>query len=305
MTVTANATGPDAKATAVMLYCPFKLGDRMRLFYGDKAPGQEKTASDFNELTKKRLNSYARELSLLPNYFHVEPVPEEKKEETPAARPAPALPEGKFILTARCRKTKGGKNYMEFTWNEARNVDGYDLFLRKCVDEDKTFRVAATVMTGSACKVILDNLEEHVAYKGFVKPFVIVNGEKQYPEALGETPRVHFYTAYRNKSGSRRTPTRLALNKKRMTVVVGKRKKIEGTIKFRKFKHLQNGKPLKHVDKLRYYSSNEAVARVNKKGKVTGVAPGTCKVYVVTTNGIYKTVDVTVVDKKVKAKKKN
>ena len=283
-----------------------ELKEKMRLFCGDKAPGEEKTARDFNALMKKAIDG--DDPSLFPAYFHTEMIPEEKKEETPAARPAPELPEGKFILTARCKVYKDGnakgrklKHKMAFTWNESRNVDGYDLFLKSCKDKNAPFEIAATVMTGNPCKVDLKNLKKHKAYKAYVKPFVINNGVKEY--VLEATPRVHFYTAYGNKKGTRLTPTKLTVSEKQrngITLDIGGKKKIRTTIKVKKGK---NGKPVAHVNRRRYYSTNEAVAKVNSKGKVTGVAPGTCKIYILTNNGIYQTVDVTVTEKTAKKKK--
>ena len=49
-----------------------------------------------------------------------------------------------------------------------------------------------------------------------------------------------------------------------------------------------------HIAKFRYESSNDKVATVDKKGKVTATGKGTCKIYVFTQNGICKTVNVTV-----------
>ena len=46
--------------------------------------------------------------------------------------------------------------------------------------------------------------------------------------------------------------------------------------------------------KLAYESSNTNVATVSAKGKITGKAKGTCKIYVYSQSGLFKTVNVTV-----------
>ena len=62
-------------------------------------------------------------------------------------------------------------------------------------------------------------------------------------------------------------------------------------------KKLKKGKKLMkkgHGPKLRYLSSNKSVTTVNKSGKITAKSKGSCKVYVITVNGVYKVVNVTV-----------
>ena len=49
-----------------------------------------------------------------------------------------------------------------------------------------------------------------------------------------------------------------------------------------------------HARKLRYLSTDTSVAKVSKYGKIKGVSKGTCKVYVYTVNGIWKSMNVTV-----------
>ena len=50
----------------------------------------------------------------------------------------------------------------------------------------------------------------------------------------------------------------------------------------------------RHAPKFRYASTDESIATVDKKGKVTGVSAGTCYVYVYAKNGYAKKVKVTV-----------
>ena len=45
---------------------------------------------------------------------------------------------------------------------------------------------------------------------------------------------------------------------------------------------------------LRYVSTNTKVATVTSKGKIKATGIGTCKIYVVAVNGIWKTITVTV-----------
>ena len=52
--------------------------------------------------------------------------------------------------------------------------------------------------------------------------------------------------------------------------------------------------PAGHVATLRYLSSNTSVATVDKSGRITGVAKGTCYVYALAHNGVHAKVKVNV-----------
>lgn len=110
-------------------------------------------------------------------------------------------------------------------------------------------------------------------------------GNKQY--VLSSSPTVHAYTGNGTKKIA--NPGSLTLKTPSMTVKLGKTKSIKATVKTVKKGKLEN-----HVAKLRYISSNTSVTTVNSKGKVKAVGAGSCKIYVLTTNGIWKTVTVTV-----------
>ncbi|MCR5793579.1 MAG: Ig-like domain-containing protein [Lachnospiraceae bacterium] len=49
-----------------------------------------------------------------------------------------------------------------------------------------------------------------------------------------------------------------------------------------------------HATEFRYASADNAIAKVDKKGNVTGVAKGSTKIYVYSRNGLAKAVKVTV-----------
>lgn len=49
-----------------------------------------------------------------------------------------------------------------------------------------------------------------------------------------------------------------------------------------------------HTPKLRYISTNEAVATVSKSGRIKAVGEGRCRIYVMAINGLHKAVYVTV-----------
>ena len=50
-----------------------------------------------------------------------------------------------------------------------------------------------------------------------------------------------------------------------------------------------------HVRKIRWYSSDNNVAKVSRNGKITAVGGGTCTIYAVANNGVSAYVKVTVI----------
>jgi uncharacterized protein YjdB len=70
----------------------------------------------------------------------------------------------------------------------------------------------------------------------------------------------------------------------------GKTATIKATVKLENEKK----KAIKHEPLLRYTTSNKKVATVTKSGKIKAKGKGTCKIYVISNNGMTKAVKVTV-----------
>ena len=82
----------------------------------------------------------------------------------------------------------------------------------------------------------------------------------------------------------------MTVRKAALTVKVGGRRRIRAGVR-----GVAKGKKvLKHASKLRYYSSDRSIAVVDGRGRVKGISPGTCTVYVVANNGMRRAVAVTV-----------
>ena len=80
--------------------------------------------------------------------------------------------------------------------------------------------------------------------------------------------------------------------KSKVTLRAGKTRKIKGSVvKARKSKKII-GKS--HCAKLRYMSGNDSIATVDSKGRIRGRRKGTCTIYVISANGTWKAVKVTI-----------
>ena len=179
-----------------------------------------------------------------------------------------------------------GSDALEMTWTTASNVDGYDVFFKDCGDgEDSNIPLFTSVEGAANNRYVFGGLSKGVSYKGYVRAWVVKDGAKQY--VLEASPTAHCFTDNGTKKIT--NPAGLKLKKDALTVRIGKTASIKATVVKAK-----KGKLAEHVSKLRYISGNPAVATVDYRGKVKGVGGGSCTIYVLTTNGIWKTVKVTV-----------
>ena len=189
-----------------------------------------------------------------------------------------------LIATAKAN----GKESIDLSWNKLDGVDGYDVFFLRCNTKKQKYTCEYAGSTdGSATTWSKAALKRRTPYKMYVMAYVMSGDSKTY---VAKSPTVHAYTGGGN--GRYTNPKSVKVKKSKVTVKKNKTYKIKASVrKLRKGKKLINGR---HARKLRYLSSNTSVATVTKYGKIKGVAPGTCDVYVLAVNGSYKKVAVTV-----------
>ena len=185
-------------------------------------------------------------------------------------------------------KMSAGKKSMTFTWTKVPQADGYDIFFAKCNGRETPLscKRVKTVGKDKALKWTKKKLKKGVCYKGYVQAYRLVKGKKQYiaKSALGHSVTGNVNRYYTNAK-------KIILKKKAITVAKGKTAVIKGA----KITKCVKGRDLvSHEAKFRYATSDKAVAKVSKSGRITGVAKGKCKIYVFATNGVRAAVTVTV-----------
>lgn len=84
----------------------------------------------------------------------------------------------------------------------------------------------------------------------------------------------------------------LKANKKSLQIRNGKTAVVR--VKTRKVAKNRNLLPASYAARLRYQSSNPAIASVSSKGSVTAKKAGTCRIYISAQNGVWTSVKVTV-----------
>ncbi len=106
---------------------------------------------------------------------------------------------------------------------------------------------------------------------------------------IGKSVNAHFAG---KDSKEYKNPKEVKLQTKSITLDKGQSSKIKASVKMEKGKRKELSK--NHAAKLRYKTTNDNVAKVDKNGNVTGVNAGTCTVYVYAQNGRAQKVAVTV-----------
>ena len=183
--------------------------------------------------------------------------------------------------------TAKGRDGLVISWNGYEGAEGYDVFMVKCSGDAK-FKKVKSVKAGAKLKWTKKGLKRGIAYKAYVKAYVMKDGKRSY---LKKSPVVHAYTSGGTKSHTNAKSVTVA--KTKVSLKVGKVYKVTANVTV-----LQKGKKLmskEHAPKLRYLSSNTKVAKVSSSGKITAKGKGTCKVYAYAVNGAKKAITVTVV----------
>ncbi len=184
---------------------------------------------------------------------------------------------GSAFLPLRLKAKAKDKHKIVLSWKNVKNADGYIIYGSRCgrklvkLKEVKKSRLTYTVKKlpkGKYFKYVV------AAYKNTPK-----NGAK----VLAVSKTVHCAT----KGGKYGNPTGVKLKAKALTIKKGKSKSLKPTL-------LHKRKVKTHVAKFRYESSDKKVATVNKKGKITAKKKGTAYIYVITQNGLYKKIKITV-----------
>ncbi len=205
-----------------------------------------------------------------------EPESETEEPETETPEPAAATTTTSVVLLKGTAK----KTSVALSWNKVQNADGYSIYSAEC--GGKMERIA-TVKGRTNTSYTAENLSEGTSYKFKVKAYKVVNGKRV---VLKTSYAVHTVT----KGGKHTNVKSVKVSETNVNLSAGDTQKITAETKLVNEKK----KVKKHEDFIRFVSTNKKVAKVNANGKITAVAPGTCKVYAIAANGARKKISVTV-----------
>lgn len=176
---------------------------------------------------------------------------------------------------------KAQKNSIVVSWRKYPGAAGYDVFWRYC-DGSINYKKAGTVKNGKL-SMTHKNLRSNREYKYFVAAYKMVKGRKIY---IAKSNEMHVAMK------QARTTNAVSIKVNRTTVILkpGKtfRLKCQLTGENRKKKLLSHSSPY------RYYTANSKIATVSQNGVIRAKAKGSCSIYILASNGVYKRVTVKV-----------
>ncbi|MDO4523368.1 MAG: Ig-like domain-containing protein [Eubacteriales bacterium] len=192
-------------------------------------------------------------------------------------------------LLSKSSVTWNKKNQLMVTWGRVKDADGYDLYVRQCDEKLIKKSLAYTADNNTTTSILLKKLNGKkfngkMNYKYQVYAYKMVDGKKT---CIGNTLPCHF-VGQNNKKNT--NPKSVSVNAGKITLKAGKSAKIKADVK----KEEPKKTIMLHAALVRFVSSNEAFATVDKNGKGTAKAAGTCKIYCVLLNGKNAAVKVTV-----------
>ena len=156
-----------------------------------------------------------------------------------------------------------------------KSADGYEIYGAK---SDGKYKRLKTV-SKKTNKWTHKKLKKGKQYKYYVKAYKKTGGKRV---ALAKSLSVFSTT----KGGKYGNPSKITVKKTSVSVKITK--KVRLSVKVAGKKINKAGK------KVRYVSSDPSIAKVSSKGVITGKKRGSCTVYCIARNGLYKKVKVKV-----------
>lgn len=176
---------------------------------------------------------------------------------------------------------KAQKNSIVVSWKKYTGAAGYDVFWRYC-DGSIKYKKVGTVKNGKL-SMTHKNLKSNREYKYFVAAYKMVKGRKIY---IAKSNGMHVAMK------QARTTNAVSIKVNRTTVILKAGKTFR--LKCQLTGENRKKKLLSHLSSYRYYTTSRKIATVSQNGVIRANAKGSCSIYVLANNGVYKKVTVKV-----------
>ncbi len=214
-------------------------------------------------------------------------TPTEDPTDTPAIDKEKAEKEAKIAKFVAGVKGTSSEGKITVKWGKVKGAQRYVIYATYCSNSNKYKKIATVkgnITKYDITKLNGEKLNDKKNVKVYIKAQKKINGKYK---KIFKTPTFHIAGA-----NSKRTNIKsITVSKSSYKLKVNKKARIKASFILEN----KNKKPIKHAAKLRYKSSNTAVAKVDKNGKITAVRKGSAKIYIYSNNGFAKEIKVKVI----------
>lgn len=185
------------------------------------------------------------------------------------------LEEGALKSELLIAKVSASNKSQIIRWNSVKSADGYFIYGAKANGKYKCLRTVSK----KVLRWKRTGLKKGTQYRYYVKAYKLIDGKRV---SLSKSLPAYSMT----KGGKYGNPVKLQTKRSLVSVKSGKKMKLKVKAAGKKMN--------KASKKVRYISANPSIAKVSKKGTVTGGRRGTCYIYCVAWNGLSKKIKVRV-----------
>ncbi len=170
-------------------------------------------------------------------------------------------------------KVSSAKTSQVIRWNAVGQAEGYVVYRARSNGKWKRIRTVGKKVRRVKCT----GLKKGTRYKYYVAAYKTIGGKRVI---LTKSLPVYSVT----RGGKYGNVSKLRIKVSTVNVRTGQKIRLNVRV---------TGKKMKKADKkVRYVLTDPSVAKVSKKGTVTGLRRGTCYLYCITQNGLYKRIKV-------------
>ena len=174
------------------------------------------------------------------------------------------------------------KTSIKMKWNAVPEADGYVIYWNRCGAKN-AFKQIKVIKSGKTLTWTHKGLKKGSLNKYYVKAYKMVGNKKQF---IKTSNRIHLVT----EGGKYTNVKKLQSSVSSITLKKGKTKALKITQTYVE----KNKKPVTHMKKLAYTTSNKKVATVTSKGVIKAEGKGSCYIYITASSGVYTRVKVVV-----------
>ena len=185
------------------------------------------------------------------------------------------LEEGALKSEPLIAKVSASNKSQIIRWNSVKSADGYFIYGAKANGKYKCLRTVSK----KVLRWKRTGLKKGTSYRYYVEAYKLIDGKRV---SLSKSLPAYSTT----KGGKYGNPVKLQTKRSLVSVKSGKKMKLKVKAAGKKMN--------KASKKVRYISANPSIAKVSKKGTVTGGRRGTCYIYCVAWNGLSKKIKVRV-----------